>query len=159
MKKLLNPLIVSAFIIVLMLGSIAHLMYGSCQTTKYHYMVQSVYMPMYLPKIFLIHEIDSGMGIKVPSDYSGLWIVWFADGDKFLEGEYFNGIRHGKMDTWHGNGNREHSFLFNHGKLTYKEEWNEDGTLFKKEYYDPNGQFLKIERFEKGKLVRTETDE
>ncbi|PCJ51818.1 MAG: hypothetical protein COA79_25225, partial [Planctomycetota bacterium] len=58
-KKLLNPLVVSAFIFVLLLGSIAHLMYGSCQTTKYHYMTQAYWMPEYTP--FLLSEEVNGV--------------------------------------------------------------------------------------------------
>ncbi|PCJ56941.1 MAG: hypothetical protein COA79_17540 [Planctomycetota bacterium] len=34
--------------------------------------------------------------------------------------------------------------------------WNKDGTLNKKEYYDPKGIFQKRELFEKGKLVKIE---
>ncbi|PCJ51601.1 MAG: hypothetical protein COA79_25740 [Planctomycetota bacterium] len=40
-KKLLNPLVVSAFVLVLVLGILGHLFYGSCQTSKYHYMCQA----------------------------------------------------------------------------------------------------------------------
>ncbi|PCJ57746.1 MAG: hypothetical protein COA79_14770, partial [Planctomycetota bacterium] len=102
-KKLLNPLVVSAFIFVLMLGSLAHLMYGSCQTTKYHYLCQAYWMPEYLPGWMLSN-------IGTPIDYTGTWSVW---GNFGLENtDYIDGVYHGKMTSWYANGAPSKAWCF-----------------------------------------------
>jgi len=73
-KKLLNPFVVSAFILVLVLGSLAHLMYGSCQTSKYHYMCQAYWMPDYLPGWMIVNAPLKDAEILWPKrSYSGVW--------------------------------------------------------------------------------------
>ncbi|PCJ53815.1 MAG: hypothetical protein COA79_22380 [Planctomycetota bacterium] len=183
-KKLLNPLVVSAFILVLVLGSIAHLMYGSDQSSKYHYIIQSYYMPDYLPELMIKKRITDYERFNSSREFTGKWVSWYKNGVKFCEGEMGNGKEYGKSVIWFENGSKYVESEMNNGLINGKATiwyengmkefegqcvddlpldvlkfWNQDGTLNKKEYYDSKGKFQKRELFEKGKLVKTETDE
>jgi len=235
MKTLLNPLIFSAFIVTMLLGSIAHLMYGNSQTSKWHYMAQRYWMPKYLPEklvddqlwwgyhsyssnnysipvifpnrlMFSIHQGTYSFQ-KIDLKYTGVWQAWDIDGELEHKGSFKNGIEHGLHNfyskdrlyyegTWaNGKKDGEHTAYYDNSRKNYvvnfylgnysgdvkswfydgtKEyegqfsddfpvgihsEYNKDGTLNKKEYYDLKGNFQKRELFEKGKLVKTEVEE
>ncbi|PCJ54064.1 MAG: hypothetical protein COA79_22205 [Planctomycetota bacterium] len=145
MKKLLNPLVVSAFIFVLVLGSIAHLMYGSCQTTKYHYIIQNYYMQEYFPQKLIFVKFSTpfaGHGdstIEVSKNYNGLWYHWQKNGFLRSKMNYLKGQLHGKTETWgekkdaYGvetfmNGNKTSLKIYVEGKLVMEEYWNDDGS-------------------------------
>ncbi|PCJ55058.1 MAG: hypothetical protein COA79_21210 [Planctomycetota bacterium] len=180
-KKLLNPIVVCVFI--LMLVCIGHLMYGRCQTSKYHYMCQAHWMPRYLPKGMIKYipeywEID-----KYFLNYTGTWRSWYEDGEErgvynFKKGYwvgkskewYLDGRLHSiidcnqlnkttKFEQWYKNGNKSFIKIYRAGKYISKVHWNKDGSLNMKEYYDTKGNSQKRELFEKGKLVGTEVVE
>ncbi|PCJ56727.1 MAG: hypothetical protein COA79_18150 [Planctomycetota bacterium] len=162
-KKLLNPLVVSAFIFVLLLGSVAHLMYGSCQSSKWHYIVQNYYTPSWVPfrdeyTFEVMAETNIG-GLIFIEDFTGIWKKWDKQGRKISLNTYINSIESGKQFEWYKSGAISIKKMCNNGLLISIEKRNEDGTLNLKEYYDPKGKFLKRELFEKGKLVKTETEE
>ncbi|PCJ51442.1 MAG: hypothetical protein COA79_26280 [Planctomycetota bacterium] len=213
LKNILHPLVVCGFILVLLLGSFAHLMYGSCQTSRYHYMCQMYWMEKNLPEWMksdknLFYRIK-----KVPQailrydDYSGIWRTWhrnwniksrfgylrgnrhgwndsfwdngikrvscfyvegkmqgmkkhwYPNEKKMYVGNYLNSFPEGKHEEWYDNGERRSVEEYHQRKLLSKVNWNPDGTLRSKEYYDSKGNFQKRELFEKGKLVKTEVEE
>lgn len=151
-KKLLSPIYVGALILVLVLGSITHLMYGSCQTSKWHYIVQNYHMPSILPKWMLIKERFSSGEIKVYKNYTGKWMGWYKDGKKrylsyILKGEVEgrieewypngtpqllsfckNGKRSGKHIEWHENGQKRCEIIYKENKEISSEFWYEDGS-------------------------------
>lgn len=204
-RKLLNPIYVGTFILVLVLGSLAHLMYGSCQTTKYHYIAQRYWMPDYLPEWLLKNNRHEFGNLIVDDNFTGKWIDWYKNGYRECEGYYVNGketgillgwnnegvllskdnYKNGRLDglceSWYENGNKygvtrylndnEHGiqtwwFINNNKKmeLTFKNNmqisglyWLPDGTLYKKEYFGESGNFEKREFFEHKKIIKTET--
>ena len=204
-----------------MLGSLAHLMYGSCQSSKWHYIVQCYYIQEYLPSWMLANnnpvilgKLDKGT-IKVYSNFSGIWKTWHSNGNMEYKIEYQNGSLNGKYErwfdnrnkdfscyfvndiikgnfanwhsngkiknsgkfhgakeegrhekwysnggklsagywkkgkrignhkSWYSNGNKESNEIFKNNIRASKEEWNKDGSINKKEYYDPQRQLPK----------------
>jgi len=184
MKPLLNPLIISAFIVTMLLGSLAHLCYGSCQTTKYHYMCQAYWMPENLPDWMLVYKAvkfkDHQFSYPLPSLYNGEWATWYESGVNESEENYEYGKLDGLSTFWNENGVKESvenykddkldglSTLWYNGAKAYEKNykngklnglstsWNPDGTLNKKEYYAKEGNIQRYELFEKGKLVNKE---
>ncbi|PCJ51380.1 MAG: hypothetical protein COA79_26415 [Planctomycetota bacterium] len=131
MKTLLNPLIISAFIVIMLLGSLAQLMYGSSQSSKWHYIIQRYYMIVYLPRGMYIDLRVGLSGMLPPRNYSGTWI------------------------TWYKNGNLQSKVKINKGEEMANVWWNEDATLYKKEYYDSKGYLQKREHFKNNKLIES----
>ncbi|PCJ51514.1 MAG: hypothetical protein COA79_26135, partial [Planctomycetota bacterium] len=81
-KKLLNPIVVSAFILVLVLGSLSHLCYGSCQTSKYLYVVQYYWMDSYLPEwAQSSHSSDFGDFLAPYGSGVREWKTWSRSGN------------------------------------------------------------------------------
>ncbi|PCJ53573.1 MAG: hypothetical protein COA79_22690 [Planctomycetota bacterium] len=87
----------------------------------------------------------------------GKSVIWFENGSKYVESEMNNGLINGKATIWYENRmkNREGQYVDN-SPIDVHKDWNKDGSLNKKEYYDDKGTFQKREFFEKGKLVKTE---
>jgi len=162
MKKLLNPLAVGAFILVLILSSLAHLMYGSCQASKTHFMMQAYWMPDNLPEWMISNKewVKNTRDdlIEIPDDTCEI-NHWDRKGGLVYSGKYENGIDVGVHQYWYDNGILSLNIKYKNGKINLKEKWALDGSLTKKEYYDPKGNFLKREFFEKGKRVKTEVVE
>jgi len=100
-KKLLNPLVVSAFILVLVFGSIMHLCYGHLQTTKYHYIFQHHFAVRYLPE-WLHPSLGEKrfVGFDIYKNYSGLWQSWHRNGELSYKGEWLNGKPIGDHQVW-----------------------------------------------------------
>lgn len=80
-------------------------MYGSCQTTKWHYLVQQYYMKEYLPEEMQRNNLsDFDNRIEVYEDYSGSWKTWFENGDIESTLNFSNGKYHGRIEKWHYDG-------------------------------------------------------
>ncbi|MBN2713842.1 MAG: hypothetical protein JXR97_15600 [Planctomycetes bacterium] len=79
--RALTLLVLSVSIVVLTLPWLA---FGSCQTSKYHYIFQAYIYP----------TAPSGI-IYAPSDYTGEWRIWHTSGDLLMKGFYQNGKYHG----------------------------------------------------------------
>jgi len=163
-----------------MLGSLAHLMYGNCQTTKFHYMMQAYWMPDNLPEWVLV---DDDKILEHPNNFTGIWFVWHENGVKRSEVNYLRGQPNGSLRTWHNNGElaaetyfnskvnerllkwfyrggiKHMEIVFYNKNMQFATDWNEDGSLNKKEYYDDKGVFIKRELYKDNKLTKTETTE
>lgn len=102
-KQILSPIYVCSFTVVFVLALIGHLMYGGCQTTKYHYMCQAYWMPKNLPGFMVRFKYDERIFIILnpPKDYSGTWSCWDEKGDKIKDIEYINGQMHGLCLTYY----------------------------------------------------------
>jgi len=148
MKKLLNPLIISAIIVTMLLGSLAHLMYGSCQTSKYHYMCQAYWMPEFTP--FLLSEEVNGVNwrgldgrsrtyldeftlhyhmIEMPEHHTGEWSTWYENGEKETVLNFVNGELNGKAVKYNEDGTKKIEEFFKLGIGFSATFWNKDGTL------------------------------
>lgn len=67
-------------IILLPIFSVLHLMYGNCQTSNMHYMVQCFYVPRYLPECFWVSNYseirsDGVNELRPYKDFKGKWYV------------------------------------------------------------------------------------
>ncbi|PCJ53327.1 MAG: hypothetical protein COA79_22890 [Planctomycetota bacterium] len=164
MKKLLNPLVVSAFIVTMLLGSLAHLMYGSCQTTKYHYMCQAYWMPDNLPGWMILNPDDEGL--YVYDDYTDKWRTWYKEGVKMSSSEYLNGKRHGHSVSWYLNGTKHqvgnyangmeygvHKYWFRNGNLGVSEKFSQSGERISIENWFYDGSKRREKFYSKGHLV------
>ena len=98
MDKILTGLNFLIILALLVLASVLHLMYGHCQTSKYHFICQAYWMPQYLPK-----ELLRDKGLLLSEDkrgYTGTWIEWSEDDIKKYEGGYIDGMKNGKQIEW-----------------------------------------------------------
>lgn len=112
-KKLSRRLVVSAFIFVLLLGSLAHLMYASCQTSKWHFIFQRYYVSAYMPDWL---NYDLGLSISYYSNYTGVWTTWHHNGAMKSQGEYLNLVPIGEHLGWWENGALKSSAKYVKGK-------------------------------------------
>ena len=46
-----------------------------------------------------------------------------------MEGEFLDGVRHGKTINWYENGQLEMDAEYRDGKRIYREKWDKDGNL------------------------------
>ncbi|PCJ53568.1 MAG: hypothetical protein COA79_22665 [Planctomycetota bacterium] len=127
-KKLLNPLVVSAFVLVLMLGSFAHLMYGSCQTTKFHYICQAYWMPDYLPEWMIPERGLSLEDVRSMRTFSGFEQLYE---DRIIVSDDYSG----KWKAFYRDGSLKSEFLYNDGIPVSEERWEENGKLSKDKHY------------------------
>lgn len=129
-KKLLHPLVVSAFIFVMILGCIAHLMYGHCQTTKWHYIVQAWVVPEYLPEWAWVDNVDNYYLKLYDNKYTGEWISYHKNGNKICYQNYINGVLNGKWSSWQSDGTKYCELYYKNGEFHgLVKFWHENGTL------------------------------
>lgn len=151
------------FLIILFVGCIGHLMYGNCQSSKFHYLMQAYWMPQNAPILISKNRYndisEKNLVLKVDEDYSGEWYWWPQHGGGYSRTNYLHGKKNGKSTGWDEFGNKLLEYEWVNNTLISEISWNQDGTLNKKEYYNNNGEFQKRELFEKGKLIKTETTE
>ena len=140
-------------------------------------------MPDKLPNWLLFKNKPSyKLFDRLYDDYNGKWESWYQSGNKKYVGYFVHGQANGLMETWYENGVKKYQCLWSMGKIVGKVsvwyesgekkseltdshienhfiEWNKDGTLNKKEYYDTKGNVIKTELFKDNKLTKTETTE
>ncbi|PCJ60599.1 MAG: hypothetical protein COA79_08495 [Planctomycetota bacterium] len=68
-KSILNPWLVTLLIIGIIICSLAHLYYGPCQTSKWHYILQKYYCPEWI-------ETD----LEFKKEAHKRWRIWFKNG-------------------------------------------------------------------------------
>ncbi|PCJ54043.1 MAG: hypothetical protein COA79_22325 [Planctomycetota bacterium] len=154
MKKLLNPLVVSAFILVLMFGTLAHLMYGGCQTSKWHYIAQKYWIPKNMPK--WMWESDRNMYEKftIDDDYTGVWRDWYENGIISSRSVYLNGTYHGAHEMWFENGNTNFKVNYSNGVQFGKSQmWHENGIKNMEVVWGKTKQLSMSEWDIKGKFI------
>ena len=128
MNKLFSQINFFIFLIAIVLLFVTHLMYGSCQTSKLHYLVQVYYIPDYLPNWMSKYEKIPHTYAVPDKSFSGKWFVWYRSGKKRYEINYIDGKEEGKWTGWHENGAKEYEGDFKDGKLNGKEIlWYENG--------------------------------
>lgn len=63
-----------------------------------------------------------------PKNYSGLWLEWFNNGEKYSEGFYLNGERTGNWIYWHRNGQKlEEGTYVNGDRFGHWNSWYSTG--------------------------------
>lgn len=141
MKKLLTPLIVLAFILVLVFGSLAHLMYGSCQTSKWHFIIQNRYMEDYLPKWMTSLKRDNEYRVMPPPNFNGIWREWYSNGYKRYECNYLNGGKRGLGRSWYKDGVLQSTQNYKNGKRHGRFEYRYPNGNKELESYFIDGEF------------------
>ena len=144
MKSPNSTMIFSLISLLITILAIGHILFGSCQTSKYHYIVQCYYWP----------KQEFGI-IDVPNNYNGQWRMWNKNGKLQFSCFFINGKAHGVLKRWHGNGNLRSKDNYFLDKLEGQcFEWNEDGILIKVAYYK-DGEFKKEKTLDpkSGKLI------
>jgi antitoxin component YwqK of YwqJK toxin-antitoxin module len=70
----------------------------------------------------------------------GRWISFYNNGNTWSEGFYELGVNHGKTTTWHENGQKYYEGYYNEGKRSgVWIFWDESGELLKEINYDNPG--------------------
>ncbi|PCJ51448.1 MAG: hypothetical protein COA79_26310, partial [Planctomycetota bacterium] len=120
LKKLLHPLLVSAFISLMLLFILAHFIFGSCQTSKYHYMIQNHWLPTSWSQTQTI-------GVGKYKNYTGVWHSYFESGNIVYRGEYVNGKQVGKHVFWWENGVKMSEKVYRDGVVVSRLDWDVSG--------------------------------
>lgn len=126
-KTILNKwILISPFIvIVLVLGMGAHLYLASCQTSKWHYIVQKYYCPsFYTPKLAPILKNNE-------------WTTWHKNGK--IESHIIAENSENKLTTkvWYKNGDLAyHQIKSSNISEVFTKRWSPTGTLLFKEIYN-----------------------
>ncbi|PCJ53330.1 MAG: hypothetical protein COA79_22905 [Planctomycetota bacterium] len=163
MKPLLNPLIITAFIVTMLLGSIAHLMYGSCQTSKYHYLMQRYWIPKYFHKIFYLNNYLQFPGErlilieeeKIQGDKNdGEYKCYYQNGQLLRHDSYRNGELHGDQRVYHKNGQISLDEIYiNGGRHGLRRLWYENGKIrLEENYKDDRLHGLKKSWYKNGQI-------
>lgn len=112
MKQFFTPINFFIVLAILILGSVANLMYGSCQNSKFHYIVQAYYMPNLIRK-----DLD-----KERIDFTGKWTRWYKSGAKNDEG-YIGGKKNGNYTYWDESGVKTYEIEYKNGILNMRTWW------------------------------------
>jgi antitoxin component YwqK of YwqJK toxin-antitoxin module len=97
-------------LVLLIIASFAHLMYGNCQTSKLHYMVQCYYVPSKFPKWMWVNNFDHVDGrmyaqLNSYKNYTGKWLMFDNEGNLNSEEFYLKGKLNGCRTVWDEKGN------------------------------------------------------
>jgi antitoxin component YwqK of YwqJK toxin-antitoxin module len=127
MKKFFNPWILLISLFLLVFAVIAHIMYGSSQTSRLHFLAQCYYVPTYLPEVFWVsnmqHERFSGhRTFRVDKNYTGIWRVWTTNGS-YSEQEFIQGKMNGKFIIWDEKKEKIYEARFKNDDLLYRAEY------------------------------------
>ena len=150
-------------------------MYGDCQTTKFHYMVQCYYVPEHLPSSMWVdnyhYNCNNATSRLFPyKKFTGKWRTWSAHkiDNEYSEAEYLNGVLNGKKTIWHENGVKSYEAFYKDGQqIGWELSWYESGKkqsetnygngLEQKKYtsYYESGKIKKITEFIEGKRIQS----
>jgi antitoxin component YwqK of YwqJK toxin-antitoxin module len=163
MNKLFTPFNFLITLMILFVALAAHLMYGNCQTTKFHFIVQTHYMPYYLPNLLLKYNKDTINYSFGDYNYTGKWQTWYKNGVKESEVDCRVGIYDGTYTKWYESGAKQIESKFINGKENgIRLCWHENGTLKSKwEFkmgilvgkfinWDENGEKIEEKEFKDG---------
>ena len=167
MSKLFSPFNFFITTIILFVASVAHLMYGHCQTSKYHFMIQVYFLPDYLPNRLQKYNKKSINCLFPDNNYTGKWSTWYKSGVAESEGEYVGGNLNGKFKKWYESGaKKSESEWLNGMENGTWHIWHENGILKSKwEYkranlhgkyidWDLNGQKIREQDWLDGVMVK-----
>jgi antitoxin component YwqK of YwqJK toxin-antitoxin module len=74
---------------------------------------------------------------KLNGNKEGLWITYYANGNKRSEGSFKAGIKHGEWILYHQNGNKQSEATFVNGLYTgYYVSYHENGRKFREGNYN-----------------------
>ena len=106
-------------------------MYASCQTSKYHHIVQRYYLPSWA-----VFECS-------PIDYTGVWKGWHRNGVLSYKGNFINGKEEGNSLFFHDDGKIDLSFNFKNGiKIGTQTTYYHNGNKHMEHIYDDSGHLL-----------------
>jgi hypothetical protein len=73
---------------------------------------------------------------EVNGKKEGLWVTYFANGNKRSEGAFKGGKKEGKWTLYHKNGNKQSEGTFQDGKYTgYYVSYHDNGQKFREGWY------------------------
>jgi len=114
----------------MLLGSLAHLMYGSCQSSKWHYIIQCYLIPDYLPEWVQTAKINTINRIVIHKNYTGEWRSWWKNGNQQALYTFTNKVLNGKCYSWRNDGVSLSENNYKNGKINGKTiVWHENGNL------------------------------
>lgn len=140
MYKAFTPLNVFIILVLLILSSVIHLMYGSCQTSKYHYLCQAYWLPNKLPKWMIQEKIVflKEANVIMSKGNSKRWRIWDKNGVLAHEWitEIINGKEVSKFVFWHSNGIKSSEGESRGGEFNGRiSSWDEDGIKISEREY------------------------
>lgn len=123
-------------------------------------------------RVEVLFTNENGQKFKDVYEYknekrNGKWTRWDDNENKKKEGEYQNGIKHGKEIWWHKNGQKQFEVIYKADKMSGKcTEYYDNGHKFcekyfkdglkhgKVAYFDKKGTIFFEEIWNEGKLVK-----
>ncbi len=92
--------------------------------------------PQWHKYVYLFQSLSGDPDGRMPSNYTGVWRSWRADGWK-MEETYCNGVREGRVTCWNGDGHIYWEAEFRGGDRDGPELywWSETGQLGRFSYY------------------------
>lgn len=150
--RITNPFIIFIFFVIFIIGSVLHLVFGSCQTSKWHFIAQRYYLNKYLPTWVFMTRKYTFVGISIYENYTGVWKEWYKNGELKNKIYFVNGKCNGIHESWYENGRRrcKHNYIndITKGK---QEGWYENGNRSYLGYFDDYQEYDKYEEwFENG---------
>ena len=107
----------------------------------------------------------SAVGIWPTTNFSGVWITYYANGQKFYEGNFTNGLRHGEHTTFTSDGSKSSVWHYDHdkanglwtqyfpsGKVQIQCEYSNYARIGDRVWYYEDGSKQSTEYYENGKL-------
>ena len=120
LKKSYMKLGIVAFVFIF-LSLLVWLSFGSCQSTRFHYIVQ----------IYILRDIED---VYPPSKYTGVWRTWHKNGELESEFSYRNGKLHGECFCWSNLGVLRVYAKYRDGSLVEPPKiYSKDGTILNAE--------------------------
>lgn len=114
---------IAQYVGILILAIFTHVLFGSVQTTRWHYILHYYYLPCCLSKID-----KKNYPTTFPDNYNGKWETWYASGNKQSKVNIINGKREGQAYAWYESGKKSVTRNFKNNKRNGKEEgWFENG--------------------------------
>jgi len=102
---------------MLLLGFFVHLMFGSCQTTRWHYIAQLKYYKWAMPMRHNSSFMRQGAYLYGGRYYNGIWRTWYSDGSLKSEINCINGRMNGLYTIWDHKGNKREERVYVNGRV------------------------------------------
>lgn len=150
-------------LIIIVLSLLGTLTFGNPQGNRFNYIFQCYFLEKN------IIEIDGNKIINIPKKYTGNWKAWYKSGVIQSEVNYISGLYEGTCRSYFKSGKIKNEYeckkdllhgpakhWYKNGQLKWKGNYYNDECNGKLENWNRSGKKIKIEYYDKGKLLKRE---